>query len=492
MQLRSLVRSLPCLHACDFGDKATLEIRGIAHDSRRVRAGYIFFALVGTARDGHDYVASAISRGAVAVVAERPVSAAANVPQILVRHTRRALAEVSHRFFGRPSSAMDVVGITGTNGKTSVAHLCRSILRAGGHSCGLLGTIEYDTIRRTLPAGMTTPESMDIHQFLHEMAAEGGRHAVMEVSSHALDQHRTDFVRFAVGVFTNLTQDHLDYHGGMGAYREAKARLFEGLGPRSWAVLNADDPEHDFFAGRSCAGKIRYGLGEGADVRAVIRHASLDGVVFRLISPIGQATVRSSLVGRHNVYNALAAASCGVALGLDLDAIRAGIEEMPPVPGRLERVDCGQPFQVLVDYAHTPDALESVLSSLKDLVPGRLIVVFGAGGARDRKKRPLMGRAVEAKADLAWITSDNPRTEAPQDIIDDILAGITRRMLFRTEPDRGLAIRAALAAALPGDLVLIAGKGHETTQVLRDRAVPFDDREVARAALERVRRRLGA
>jgi UDP-N-acetylmuramoyl-L-alanyl-D-glutamate--2,6-diaminopimelate ligase len=461
-----------------------------------------------------------VKRGAVAVVAQRRLHLAGAVPQFTVKDARRALAVLAHNFYQQPSRRLKVIGVTGTNGKSTTCYVTRSILEAAGRACGLLGTVEYSTGRSTRRAPMTTPDPTVIQALMHEMLEQGTTHAVMVVSSHALDQSRTDCIQFAAAVFTNLTGDHLDYHRTMEAYRQAKARLFLGLEPDSFAILNADDPTSLTFA--TSAERIWYGLhaertaGCGVPgycppalrpyVCAQDVRCSLEGsrFVLRIFDKEDQGpgrTTRSGpfrsqsllvstpLVGKHNVYNALASAAAALSLGCSLHDVRTGLASARPVPGRLEPVapsDSRQalPFRVLVDYAHTHGGLDSVLSALRPLVSGRLIVVFGAGGDRDTTKRPKMGRAVERWADLAWITSDNPRSENPCAILEEIYAGVRERGKFRKVEDRRLAIQQAISCAGQGDLVVIAGKGHETEQIYRNRLVQFDDRKVAQEVLD--------
>ena len=483
MKLSKLPRILPGIHGPVPEALADCDIAGIAHDSRRVKPGWVFVAIRGYRRDGADFAEDALARGAVAVVAEHKIRLSQAVPQFVVHDARRALATLANTFFGRPSRKLCVIGVTGTDGKTTTNYMIRSIIEAAGKRCGLLGTIAYETGRRRLPASITTPESVDVQEFLGEMVAEGFEYAAIEVSSHALAMRRVDFVQFAAAVFTNLTEEHMDYHRTLSAYWRAKARLFSGLGPANTAILNADDPYSEKMAKATCAKVIRFGMRKGADVTARIHESTLDGVVMTLRTPTFSTDVRLPLIGRHNVYNALAAAAAALSQEIDPDAIRRGLEGVPPVPGRVERVPCEKDCTVLVDYAHTDRALEVVLNSLRPLARKRILVVFGAGGDRDRAKRPRMGRVVERGADLAWVTSDNPRSEDPGRIINDIMAGVRSTRGVHIQPDRRLAIEEVVQAAEPGDLVLIAGKGHERTQLFRDTAIPFDDREAVRQAL---------
>jgi len=380
---------------------------------------------------------------------------------------------------------MKLVAITGTNGKTTTAYLVRYILRQAGERCGMTGTVEYDLGAGAVPASMTTPESLDLYRFYAEMRRAGCGFAVSEVSSHALAKRRTAGLRFAAAVFSNLTQDHLDFHGTMENYFQAKALLFSGLEASAVALLNADDPHSARLAGMTRARVVTYGLSESAEVRAKVLSLSTVGTVFRLRRGGFEAEVHLPLLGAHNVHNALAAAAAAAELGLGMDRIVEGLATFEGVPGRLESVDCGQDFRVLVDYAHTDDALRSVLNAVRELYPRRIITVFGCGGDRDRGKRPKMARVVEQLSDVAVVTSDNPRSERPEAIIGEILSGLQDPGRAVVEPDRAAAIGKAVGLARPGDVVLIAGKGHEAYQIVGDRRLDFDDRSAARAALER-------
>ena len=482
MKLGKLPRLLPGVHPDVPAGQADTEVLGVTHDSRRVLPGWVFVAIAGHQRDGAAFVEDALARGAVAVVSERTQRLSRPVVQFVVVDARRSLAALSSSFFGKPSRRLQVVGVTGTNGKTTTTYMLRSILEAAGHRCGVIGTISYETGRRSVPASITTPESADVQELLAEMAAEGMEYAAMEVSSHALCMHRVDFVHFAAAVFTNLSPEHMDYHRTITGYREAKARLFRMLGPNAYAVVNADDKAGAHIAASTFARKMSYGLRHG-DVRARVKGATLDGVDVALSCAGGEADLRLPLIGVHNVYNALGAATSALALGLDFDAVRDGLQRTVAVPGRLEPVPTNNGARVLVDFAHTDQALKSVLDSLRQVATKRILVVFGAGGDRDKTKRPRMGRAVELGADAAWVTSDNPRGEDPALIIEDILSGVRNRRRMHVQPDRQAAIAEALRAARPDDLVLIAGKGHERTQRFKDTVIPFDDREAVRTAL---------
>jgi UDP-N-acetylmuramoyl-L-alanyl-D-glutamate--2,6-diaminopimelate ligase len=464
------------------------EIAGLTCDSRLVRPDYAFFAVTGTRDNGHRYIEDALRRGARAIIAEQEVELPRPVPQLIVQNARHALADVARAFYGAPSTQLTVTGITGTNGKTSTAYLTRAILGQAGRRAGMIGTILVDLGTVECPATHTTPECVDIQKFLAQMRLAGLSHAVMETSSHALDQGRLRGVDFHTAVFTNLTPEHLDYHKTMENYLECKAKLFDMVPPGGWAILNADDPASYVLARRAAGSKLFYGIEAAADVTADIQWADQTGTRIRLGTPHGAQNLLSPLIGLHNVYNVLAAAANALVLGVPLPEIAEAIEAFPGVPGRLQRVRAGSGNAptVLVDYAHTADALYKVLSTLKPLRGGgRLITVFGCGGDRDRTKRPEMAKAAEALSDEVWITSDNPRTEDPHAIIQQILAGVRSMTKCRVEPDRRLAIDGALQSSRPGDIVAICGKGHEDYQIIGDRKYPFDDVQIAREGLER-------
>ncbi len=488
--LRSLLRrAMPDLQAPVPDD---VPILSLADDSRRVGPGACFVAVPGTHWDGHDFVDQAVRAGASAVVAQRAVRLPDNVALVRVPDTRKAVAQLAAAFYGldemQASRRMHVVAVTGTNGKTTFCYLARAMLEAAGHRTALLGTIEYDLLSRRLPAPMTTPPALALTQYLVEAARGGATWAVMEASSHALDQQRCSSVDIEAAVFTNLSGDHLDYHHDLAAYKEAKKKLFDGLSEGATAVVNVDDPASATMLTDCAAKRVGYGLNQLADVQAQIVEITASGSRFNLLFGGESIRVATPLVGRHNVLNALAAAAVGTALELDLATIRRGIESLSVVPGRLQRVgpkSC--PFTVLIDYAHTDDALQNVLGALRPLGLARLIVVFGCGGDRDRLKRPRMACAAAAYADRIFVTSDNPRTEDPRKIIDDILAGFAESDFQRItiEPDRRRAINLAIEHAEHRDIVLVAGKGHETYQVLGTRRVPFDDTQVAAESLQR-------
>ena len=451
-----------------------VEVSGLAYDSREVAPGDLFFCVTGLTSDGHEFAPAAVERGAAALVVERPLGL--GVPEVEVPSARAAMAPAAARFFGDPTSRLAVAGITGTNGKTTTAWLVRHLLEAGGTPTGLLGTVTSVIGGREEPVVRTTPEAIDLQATFARMESSGDRVAAMEVSSHALDLHRADAIHWAVAVFTNLTQDHLDFHGTMDEYFAAKRRLFEA-GPRV-AVVNVDDPH-----GRRLAeGAITYGIESEADWRAIDLRTALTGSRFRVASPAGEMEVRSPLPGRFNVLNALGALATASALGADPEAAARSLSDFAAVPGRFQPVDEGQDFAVLVDYAHTPDSLENVLDAARELTGGRVIVVFGAGGDRDRGKRPLMGEIATRLSDLAIVTSDNPRSEDPEAIVAEILAGAGPAA--EAIVDRRAAIARAVEAAGPGDVVVVAGKGHEQGQEFAGgRKEPFDDVGVAREAL---------
>jgi UDP-N-acetylmuramoyl-L-alanyl-D-glutamate--2,6-diaminopimelate ligase len=457
-------------------------VTGIAYRSDAVISGDAFFCIPGFRHDGHDFAADAVSRGAVAVVAKRDLANLDDTPVAIVSDPRAALALASSRFYGYPSERMQLVGVTGTNGKTTTTYLLDSVLRAADRTTGLLGTVEIRVGDERRPAGRTTPESADLQAIFAEMIERGVEAAVMEVSSHAIDLHRVDGVRFAVAAFTNLSQDHLDYHQSMEEYYAVKRRLFTDLseGP---AVINVDDP-----AGETLAGELPDAWTVGFGPRARVRASDLDlgqrVSAFTLACEVGEARVRLPLAGRYNVSNALVAAGCGLALGLDMRDIVEGLEAAPQVPGRLERIDCAADFSVFVDYAHTPDGLEKAISAVRDVTRGRVITVFGCGGDRDPEKRPLMGAAAGLLSDVVVVTSDNPRSEDPVGIILHIEDGLRPvRDDYLVEVDRHRAIERAVAMAEPGDAVLVAGKGHEDYQIFAERTIHFDDREVVREVL---------
>jgi UDP-N-acetylmuramoyl-L-alanyl-D-glutamate--2,6-diaminopimelate ligase len=456
------------------------EITSLAYDSRRVGNGTLFFCVPGHASDGHDFGPAAVEAGAAGLVVERELDVAA--PQAIVTDARAAMAPLAARFHGDPTADLAVAGITGTNGKTTTAFLLREILEAAGRQSGLLGTVKQVVGGVEEDVERTTPEAIDLQETFRRMADSGDSACVMEVSSHALVLHRADAIHFAVTLFTNLTQDHLDFHADMDDYFQAKRRLFE-LARGAPAVVNVDDPYGVRLAREfDC---ITFSVERpGGDLSASDIRFDAAGSSFRVQEPGGEVAVRISLPGLFNVSNAVGAMAAARAVGISLETAAGALADAGRVPGRFEPIDEGQGFAVLVDYAHTPDSLENVLRAARPLTEGRLISVFGAGGDRDRAKRPLMGRAGAEESDLAIVTSDNPRSERPEAIIEEILAGIPEGSEVQVEADRRRAIEIAIALAEPGDTVVIAGKGHEQGQEFEGgRKLPFDDRDVAREAL---------
>jgi UDP-N-acetylmuramoyl-L-alanyl-D-glutamate--2,6-diaminopimelate ligase len=468
----------------------------VTHDSRRVTKGAIFVALRGLNVDGATFAPQAIAAGAAAIVAEQAPGTASTLPWMVVSDSRVALALLAAAFYGHPSRQMQVVGITGTNGKTTTSYLTAAMFEAAGVKCGVMGTVMYRVGDRSVDATRTTPEAPDVQSLLCQMVMAGCGACVMEVSSHALALHRVDGIRFAAGVFTNLTRDHLDFHASMEDYFSAKRRLFEMLPDDAPAVINVDDPRAPALievSGRP----VTYGISKPADVSTGPLSYSLHGLSFEIRAPQGVVQVRSPLVGRPNVYNILAAVTTTLSLGAPVDAIERGLEELSGVPGRFEIVSTtGDDVTVVVDYAHTDDALRNLLETARPMAERKLITVFGAGGDRDRTKRPLMGMVAARLSDVVVITSDNPRSEDPARIIEDVNRGAapeTRQSGAEvlTIVDRREAIEQAIASADAGDVVLIAGKGHEKYQEIAGRTLPFDDVAVAREALEaRVRSRV--
>jgi UDP-N-acetylmuramoyl-L-alanyl-D-glutamate--2,6-diaminopimelate ligase len=496
MKLSELLNGI---EGCERTGDPGREIEAIAYDSRKVQPGSLFVAFKGHSEDGHAYIQDAVRRGAAAVLAER-IPAGLGVTGIRVADPKRVLSLIALRFYGQPFRGVDLIGVTGTNGKTTTSFLIESILLKAGGRPGVVGTINYRFAGKSTPATVTTPESLDLVALAREMADASVTHIVMEVSSHALDQRRVCDCPFRTAVFTNLSRDHLDYHGDMERYFRAKSLLFQDLlDADATAVINLDDPRGPALASMTKAKVLTYGLGGGRDVRAASVRMDRDGVRATLITPVGTKEIRSSLIGEFNISNILAASAAAVSLGVGLDAVAAGIEALPFVPGRLEMVRNSRGLAIVVDYAHTPDALEKTLQALKPYVQGRMITVFGCGGDRDRGKRAEMGVIAARGSDLLFITSDNPRSEDPLSIILQIEEGVIRAGRRRQEwhpgahgitagyfieADRREAIRKAVSLASKRDLVLIAGKGHEDYQIIGKERRPFDDRkEAAQATL---------
>lgn len=462
-----------------------LSITGISEDSRQVQPGDLFIARHGTKMDGTRFLEDARGRGAAAAVVQSR-SDACPLPLIVVPDVNGIASALANAFFDQPDQQVRVLGVTGTNGKTTTAYLLRHILGKAAVRSGMIGTVEIDDGKTRTEAEMTTPSATHVARMLAAMRDNGCGACAIEVSSHALDQQRAAGVRFAGAAFTNLTGDHLDYHKTMEAYASAKAKLFSSLDESAVAAVNADDPAHERMLEDCRAKVVRFGSGEAADYRAMMPAVTANGTHFILKTPDGQTEVGMQLIGRHNIENALAAATlAGEVFGLSVHQIANGLRDAQGAPGRLQAVRCGQPFAVLVDYAHTDDALQNVLSALRPLAKGKLRVLFGCGGDRDRTKRPRMARTAEKLADVVYITSDNPRTEDAQSIIDEITSGLTGARATIVEPDRRQAISHILADARAGDIVLLAGKGHENYQIIGTQKHHFDDTEEAAAFLSK-------
>jgi UDP-N-acetylmuramoyl-L-alanyl-D-glutamate--2,6-diaminopimelate ligase len=468
-----------------LGDGPDVEVTGLAYDNRAVGPGSLFFCVPGFTRDGHDFAPDAVARGAAALVVQRPLGL--GVPELRVDDVRAAMARAAARFFGDPTAELPVAGVTGTSGKTTTTHLIRHLVESAGRQCGLLGGVTTVVGGEVRAAIRTTPEAIDVQATFREMLEAGDRACAIEVSSHALELRRADGIHFAAAAFTNLSQDHLDFHPDMESYFAAKLRLFEEFDVGR-AIVVVDDPWGRRLADRLDA-PVTVALDGPADWVAAEHSSDLGGNSFVVRSPLGEADVDLPLRGRFNATNALVAMAAGDALGLSLDGMAEALRSVAPVPGRVQAVEEGQGFAVLVDYSHKPGALEKVLAAARELASGRVIVVFGAGGDRDRAKRPLMGEIAARLADVAIVTSDNPRSEEPDAIIDEILAGVPGEPFHvKRQVDRRMAIEQAIGLAGPGDVVVIAGKGHEQGQEFAGgRKEPFDDVEVARAALRAAR-----
>lgn len=468
--------------------RSDANITAVTADSRRCSHGTCFVALRGANQDGHEFIPAALQAGASAVVCQDDshIPRKSKAAVAVVEDTHEALGRLAQALQGWPGQNLTNVAVTGTNGKSTVTHLIREILTRNGRKAGLLGTITYETPLRIIPATMTTPDPVMLAEMCTRMVTDGATHLVMEASSHALDQKRLAGLTFAVGVFTNLTGDHLDYHGTMESYLAAKKLLFDELSSKALAVVNRDDPAADEIVRDTQAKVLWYGLSPLADLQARIEKISAEGTTFELIREDCHATINTPLIGRHNVFNCLAAAGACLGLGIKLEDIAATLETIHNVPGRLQRVETHRGFSVFVDYAHTDDALRNVLSALRPITSGRIFVVFGCGGDRDATKRPRMARVAQDLADRIFVTSDNPRTENPEKIIDEILTGLDDRgrAVCYIDPDRRRAVANAICQAQDGDVVLIAGKGHETYQVIGEEKIHFDDVEVANECIQ--------
>ncbi len=488
MKLKNIIKKLDGIVRVD--GKTNLEIAGIACDSKTVKPGYMFIALKGSKVNGADFIDEAIDRGANAILLDDGSTGIFKRGNtfIYVKDARYGLAQASQTYFGDISSKMRLVGVTGTNGKTTITYLMESMFKSRNDGVGVIGTVNYRFGQRSIPAVNTTPGILELYSLLSSMHKKKLNYCIMEISSHSLEQRRVETLQFDVAVFTNLTREHLDFHKNMDDYLNAKLKLFAKIKKGGFAIINIDDPASEKIIQKvkseGKAGIITYSIDREADITAKDLRLSCNGLEFKLYSPKGTIEIKSSLIGRHNIYNILASIGAALAIGMDLKDIKIGIEALKGLPGRLESIGCGQNFSVYIDYAHTEDGLTNVLKSLRELKPHRLISVFGCGGNRDRTKRPAMGKISTELSDIVFITSDNPRAEEPIDIINEIIKGIgPKKDNYVIEPDRFNAIKKALAEAHEGDIVLIAGKGHETCQIFKDTTIPFDDREVVKKIL---------
>jgi len=498
MKLSELIKGMTVtkLYQAEYGQPALMrnsDIKSVQYDSRKIQPGDCFVAIKGTKVDGHIYVQDAITKGAKVIVVQDdnvlPDSLCmhSSVIKIVVPDTRKALAILSSNFYGNPSDTLKMIGVTGTNGKTTSTHLIKSILEAAGEKVGLVGTIEYKIGKEKLPAAHTTPESLELNALLRSMLDKGCTYAVMEVSSHALSQSRVGGIDYDIAVFTNLTQDHLDYHGTMENYFEAKKILFTQIKPTGYAIINNDDHYgmmlHDFVKCKT----ISYAISSAADFRVKNLKYDFRGTTLTIESKNSEISFSTNLLGKFNIYNILAAFSSAVALGIPNEKIIEGIRNVKSVRGRFERIESPFGWTAIIDYAHTPDALENCLRTIHEIMPlqnrGRIITVFGAGGDRDKTKRPLMGQIAGDYSDIVIVTSDNPRSEDPEKIIDEIISGITRRASVLREVDRKLAIKRAIKCAQRGDVILIAGKGHEDYQIIGQTKMHFSDFEVVESLI---------
>ncbi len=459
------------------------DIRGISYDSRKVKPGDLFICVPGYKNDGHDFAEQAVTKGATALLAEREITVSREAALLVTSDCRQAMSIAASNFYGQPSHYVKVVGVTGTNGKTTTTHLIKAILEEKGARVGIMGTLYARMGAAEQILSNTTPESLDIEEFLSLVQKEKGNYMVMEVSSHALAMGRVDEIRFHAAVFTNLTQDHLDYHQTMDKYKEAKLKLFSQLIQEEGyiAVINADDPAAADFIKASGSNCYTYGINADADVKAENLRFSLKGSQFTVIHDGNRFDINMKLIGRFSVYNALAAITCALGEGIKPAVIKKALEKVEGVAGRFEQVDCGQDFTVIIDYAHTPDGLENILRTGQEILENRMITVFGCGGDRDKTKRPLMGKIAAQYSDFCIVTSDNPRSEDPEAIIDDIIPGLmeVESSHYAKIVDRREAIHQAICLAKKGDLVIIAGKGHETYQLVKDKVLDFDDKKVA-------------
>ncbi len=478
MQLNRLVKTLDGHRIFALED---FIVKGITSNSRQVKQDFVFVAIKGTNLDGHQFINEALKNGSRAIVSE--INPKDSIPPgiswVRVRDSRRALARLAAEFYGHPSEKMKVIGITGTNGKTTVSYLIESLLKAKGEESAVIGTINYRFKDKVFPAKNTTPGSLEVQSLLVDIKKEGIDYAVIEISSHALDQERVSDINFDYAIFTNLSHDHLDYHGNIEKYFLAKSKLFKYLKPDATSIINIDDSYAKKLIKLTRAKVLTYGLKRKAHLSAFDIRFSIEGMKFILFSHKGKIDIETDLMGLHNVYNILSAVSFGLSEGIKLDLIKETISKFRTPSGRLERIDVPADYFVFIDYAHTPDALKNVILTLREVSDKKIIVTFGCGGNRDREKRPKMGKITSELADFAVITSDNPRDEEPLDIIGDILKGI-KKDNYKVIPERKVAIFEALTMAKSGDVVLIAGKGHENYQVLKNRTISFDDHSVVK------------
>ena len=484
MKLKSLFQDMPGMH---FNGNGEADVLGLAYSSKQVQPGFLFAAIRGEKKDGFEFIEEALRGGAAAVLSDRPRPQGLKCPWVRAADVREALALAAANFYGQPSMKLKVIGITGTKGKTTLTYLLESIFQKAGYRPGVIGTINYRWPNMAQAAPRTTPEAPDLQRMMSEMLDQGVTHCLIEVSSHALDLKRVWGVHFDVAVFTNLSAEHLDYHASMEDYFEAKKRLFFLNAKKRTAVVNMDDPWGKRLMAELPLTTVSFGLEPAAIVRAEQYRFAETGIKAEVDYPGGQVEICSALMGKHNLYNILAAVATGLALNIPAATIKEGISALKSIPGRLQKIENELGFQVFVDYAHTDQAMRSLLESIRDLKPRRILLVFGAGGDRDRSKRPRMGEVAASLADFSIITSDNPRSEDPLAIIADIEKGFVSRDAknYRIVPDRKEAISEALAAAQKGDYVLIVGKGHEDYQIFKDRTVHFDDAEAVRSMLKR-------
>lgn len=476
MKLKELIKDLDYRRLENINN---FEVKGVSCNSDCIRPGYLFVAIKGEKNDGHNFAGQAVDRGAKAIIIQRDLPLK-KIAKILVRDSRTALASVSASFFGHPSRRLKIIGITGTNGKTTVSYLLEKILACAGYPCGVIGTVNYRIQNRFFTAVNTTPSADILQYFLQEIVLAKSRYAIIEVSSHALAQGRVEAIDFSSAIFTNLSKEHLDYHGSLNNYFHCKSILFKKLSTHSWAIINTDDPFGRRLAKRVKSRLLTYGIEHAARIRAKNLRLDIEGSKFTVVTPKGDIEITTSLIGRHNVYNILAAIATAFVENIDFFYIVQGIKCLTSIPGRLERIDCGQDFTVFVDYAHTADALDRILRTLKQVGKNRVILVFGCGGDRDKAKRPAMGRVATRLSDFVILTNDNPRSENPRQIVSDILNGVDKkRDNYKVILDRFQAIFEAFSFARSKDIVVIAGKGHESSQVFANKTVPFNDREVA-------------